>query len=233
MRKLSELSTDRRVDRRTLLATVGTGTALALAGCAGGEDDETDDEADDGTEDTEQDDDTDEEADDETDDTEQDDDSDTDDETEALDDPVEFPAEEECAVCNMIAADHPDYNAQLVHESESRVYFCSSGCLSAYTADPTEFGDDDTPIENAWTTCRGGDLIDATTASYVRVTDSDHVDDIMKMNPVPFADQEDAAAFVEQLNDEYDAGYDEDDDIISYDAFDMDLAMLYRGRFFE
>lgn len=217
--------TNRRVGRRTLLSTVGAGTVLALAGCAGSEDEEPAD-------DTEQDDEE------ESDETEQEDDdsSDTDDgaddETETLDTPVEVPADEECAVCNMIAADHPDYNAQLVHESESRVHFCSSGCLAAYTADPTNFGDDDTPIENAWTTCRGGELIDATTASYVRVTDSDHVDDIMKMNPVPFSDQEDAAAFVDQLNDEFDGGY-SDDDIISYDAFDMELAMQYRGRFFE
>lgn len=209
----NDRGTNRRVGRRTLLGTVGAGTVFALAGCVGGDDEEQDDEASDDTENG-------------------DDGSDTDDGTETLDTPAEFPADEGCAVCNMVAADHPDYNAQLAHESGSRAYFCSSGCLAAYSADPTNFGDDETPIENAWTTTRGGELIDATTASYVRVTDSDHVDDIMKMNPVPFADQEDAAAFVDQLNDEFDAGY-TDEDIISYDAFDMDLAMLYRGRFFE
>lgn len=211
------MSYDRsRIDRRTVLGAVGTGTLVALAGCTGNGDDGETDGSDDGTE--------------------QDDgsDSDEDDGTEQLDQPAEFPDEEPCAVCNMVAAEHPDWNAQLVHEDEERTFFCSSGCLSAYYADPPAFDGPDSPVANAWVTgFESRELVDASEAYFVRVADSDHVDDIMMMNPTPFENRADAEAFVDSLNDEFDAGYGYESDIITMAEFDMDLATMYRGKFFE
>ncbi|QFU82784.1 nitrous oxide reductase accessory protein NosL [Natronorubrum aibiense] len=197
--------------RRALLSSIGVGAAVGLAGCLG------DTDPDDGDDETDE---TDENGNADTDDTE-----DTDDlELEAAD----FPADRECAVCSMIATDHPDWNAQAAHADGHREYFCSSGCLAAYYAAPEHFNGPDSEIEGVWVTeYETGELIDGTTASFVRVTDPDHVDDVMMRNPTPFADRADAEAFV----DEFDA-YDEDD-IITLEDFDMALAELYRGQFFE
>lgn len=197
-----------RIDRRTVLGTICAGTLVALAGCLGDDDSESGDESD-GTDDG--------------------DSQETDTgEMESLDQPVDVPEGESCAVCNMAPAEHPDWNAQLVHGNEDRTFFCSSGCLAAYTAKPQQFDGPDSPIENAWVTgYETGDLLSAADAHFVRVTDSGHVDDIMKMNPTPFATRDDAVAFV----DAFDA-YGEDD-IIGFDTFDMDLAVLYRGQFFD
>lgn len=206
------------IDRRTVVGLLGTGTVVALAGCAG-----TDDEADDGGE-------TDDDGDGDTT-TDDDGDSDTttdDEDTVSLDEPTEFPEGEECAVCNMIASDHPEWNAQLAHEDETRAYFCSSGCFLAHYVDPGRFDGPDAAIEAGWVTgYETGELLAAEEASFVRVTDSDHVDDIMMMNPTPFADRTDAERFVAEF-DEY-----SDADIIGVDAFDVELAKLYRGRFFD
>lgn len=199
------------VDRRTLLGTLGSGAILAVAGCAEdgqpeGDGDGTADETEDG-ERTE---------------------GETEDGVEQLDQPTEFPEGEECAVCNMITSDHPDWNSQLAHEDETRTYFCSSGCMSAYYADPGEFDGPDSPVANVWVTdFESGELFDAEEASFVKITSSDHVDDIMMMNPTPFMDRTDAVSFVE--------GFDEytEEDIIELADFDMELAKLYRGKFFE
>ncbi|MFW5974122.1 MAG: nitrous oxide reductase accessory protein NosL [Natrialbaceae archaeon] len=201
------MSYDRsRIDRRTVLGTLGTGTVIALAGCTGNGDDADDEEADgDGTDP---------------------DGTDEDDGTEQLDQPADVPEEEPCAVCEMIAAEYPDWNAQLVHEDEERAFFCSSGCLSAYYADPTAFDGPDSPVANAWVTgFESGELLDAEEAHFVRVTDADDVDDVMMMNPTPFENREDAEAFVGEFE-----KYDEED-IIGFEDFDMDLAMLYREKF--
>lgn len=142
--------------------------------------------------------------------------------------PTDFPSDAECAVCNMMAAEHPEWNAQVLHESENREYFCSSGCMLAYYVDQERFGDCQAEIVGVWVTeFETTALIDGTDAQYVRVTDSDHVDDVMMRNPTPFADREDALAFVDDF-DEYD-----EDDVITIDDFDLELAKLYRGKFFE
>ncbi|SIR73154.1 nitrous oxide reductase accessory protein NosL [Natronorubrum thiooxidans] len=196
--------------RRTLLSSIGIGTAVGLAGCLGGDESEPED-TDDETADNGNGDDT---------------DGDGDGDLE-LEEAASFPDDQECAVCSMTAADHPDWNAQAVHADGHREYFCSSGCLAAYYAAPEEFGGPDSEIEGVWVTdFETGELIDGTDASFVRVTDPDHVDDIMMRNPTPFADRADAEAFV----DEFDA-YDEDD-IITLEEFDMELAELYRSQFF-
>jgi copper chaperone NosL len=198
------------VDRRTVIGAFGTGAVLALAGCAGGDDGE--------------------EGDDETtaDDDANGEDGDGDGEPTPLAEPTAFPDGEACAVCNMITADHPDWNAQLVHEDETRTYFCSSGCMAAYYVDPERFDGPDAAVSNVWVTgYESRELVDASEAHFVRITDSGHVDDVMMMNPTPFADRADAEAFVAEF-DEYGEA-----DIIGLEAFDMDLATLYRGRLFE
>ncbi len=209
---------ERSVERRWVLGTVGIGAAAALAGCLGEEEANGDDNGDDEAN------------------------GDDDGEGTALTEPTDFPEDDEgeCAVCDMIAVEYPDWNAQLVHEDGHREVFCSSGCMAAYYADPEQFGGPDSGIETVWVTEYGADvdedagpgaedhgLIDASEAYFVRVTDPDDVDDIMRMNPIPFADREDAEEFVDDFE-----AYD-DDDIITLEEFDMDLAMTYRAQFFE
>jgi len=186
------------LNRRTVVGTLGTTAAVALAGCSAGDD--TGDGA-----------------------------AETDDESTAdLESAVAFPDGEGCAVCNMVAAEHPTWNAQLVHEDGTRSFFCSSGCFAEYYVDPARFDGPASAVANGWVTdYETGELCPAETAYFVRVTETDHVDDIMRMNPTPFADRADAEAFV----DSYEAYG--DDDIIQLDAFDQNLAVLYRPQFFE
>lgn len=211
------MSSDRwHPDRRTVIGTTVSGVALALAGCAGDPDDGDDTNAETGSE---------------PDDSEP---ADDDQQVAQLDSPTEFPDGQECVVCNMVTPEHPEWNAQLVGTDGTRVYFCSSGCMSAYVADPEHFGGDIEAVENVWVTDYAtGDLIDGRESYYVRVKDSDHVDDIMMTNPTPFAERGDAEAFVDELNGEFDADYEHGADVITFDEFDMELAMFYRGRFFE
>ncbi|MFP8891206.1 nitrous oxide reductase accessory protein NosL [Natrialbaceae archaeon A-CW2] len=145
-----------------------------------------------------------------------------------IEEAVEFPAERACAVCSMVTEEYPDWNAQLVHEDGTREFFCSAGCMAAYYAAPEAFDGPDVAVANVWVTeYETGELIDASEAVFVRVSHSDHVDDIMMKNPTPFAERSDAEAFIDEF-DEYD-----EDDIITLEDFDMDLATFYRGRFFE
>ncbi len=207
--------------RRTFLGTTMSGTAIALAGCTG--------DADGGN-------DTNEDTVNEPEDSDLDDSEpeDEDQQVEQLDSPAEFPDGEECAVCNMVTPDYPEWNAQLVGTDGTRVYFCSSGCMSTYIADPEHFGGDDEEIENVWVTdYETGELIDATESYYVRVKESSHVDDVMMKNPTPFTDRDGAETFIDELNDGFDADYDRDADVITFDDFDMDNAMFYREQFFE
>lgn len=222
------MTPDWSFDRRTVLAALGTGTAVAVAGCLGG-DDEADDDGtdsqDDGSEET------------------GDDSSDTGDESQddgasELAEPVAFPTDAQCPVCEMMPSEWPQWNTQLVHEDGTRTFFDTTGCMAAYVAATDRFGGPDSPVANAWVTeyesgDASGDLIDGMAASYVRVDNPSHVDDVMKMNPTPFADRADAEAFLQQLNEEYDADYDETEDIISFDAFDEELATFYRQKFLE
>ncbi|SFC33205.1 Nitrous oxide reductase accessory protein NosL [Halobiforma haloterrestris] len=214
-----------RYGRRRVLGAIGVGTALGLAGCLG--DDSTDDDSNGGEESNEGADGTDETSDGESDSSDSGADDDTDD-TASVEEAVAFPEGRDCTVCNMVAADHPDWNAQLVHEDGHREFFCSTGCLAAYYAVPETFDGPETEIAGVWVTdYESGDLVDASEASFVRVSDPDHVDDVMTRNPTPFADRDDAESFVA----EFDA-YDEDD-IIELSAFDRDLAEYYRGNILE
>ncbi|AFZ74299.1 nitrous oxide reductase accessory protein NosL [Natronobacterium gregoryi] len=198
--------------RRRVLGSIGIGTAVSLTGCLGdGESTERDE------------DDNSEEVDEQINDGPEQDDGDE----ETLEQ-VEFPDGEECGICNMVVGEHPDWNAQLVHDDGHREFFCSAGCMAAYYGAPAEFGGPDAEIDGVWVTdFETGELIDASEASFVRVADPDHVDDIMMRNPTPFADRDDADAFVDEFE-EYD-----EDDIIELSAFDRELAEFYRSGFFE
>ncbi len=195
------------VNRRDVLGTVGAGTVLALAGCVGSDDDtdEPDENGDGSVDDAEE-------------------------GPTELSEPTEFPEGEECAVCNMITEEYPEWNAQLVKADETRVYFCSSGCLLAYFTDPEHFGGEDETVEALWVTDYDtGELIDGMEAYYVRVKEPGHIDDIMMMNPTPFESREAAESLIDELNGEYDGAYDLDEDVITFDDFDRELATHYRA----
>lgn len=211
------VDTDRTVStRRSVLAATGAGLIAGVAGCTGngdapaddggnGTEDGSDGGADDGNEET----------------------GDANGEAN-LGEPVAFPEDVSCPVCNMMPAEYPAWNAQLAHANGDRAFFDTSGCLAAYTAYTDRFGGPDADLEAAWVTgFETGDLLRASDAFFVRVTDPDHVDDVMMRNPTPFADRDDAEAFVE----EFDAYGDED--IITFEDFDRDLATFYRERFVE
>ena len=192
-----------RTDRRTVLRTAAAGTMIAIAGCMS----QSEPAADSNTTDDEP----------------------TDDETgdeEAQ--PAAIPADANCEVCNMVAADYPAWNAQLTHDTGDDAYFCSTGCLAAYTADPPEFDGPDSAVDTAWVTEYDTEsFIEASEAFFVRVRDPEHVDDIMMKNPTPFATREDAVGFTESF-DAYG-----DDDILRFSDFEMELATFYRAKFFE
>lgn len=211
------------VDRRWILATLGTGTTLAVAGCLDGSTDEnaggTDDSADesdpaDGAEA---------------------DDGDTDDEstTPSLDEPAAFPTGDEggCGVCNMHSVDYPDWNTQVVHEDGHREYFCSTGCLIAYYYEPTAFGgeDADGEIVGVWATSfESGELADATEGYFVFEQDRDRHDYPMpRGSPPAFEDREAALAYVEEYDDR------SEDDLFTLEDVDEEIATFYRGPVLE
>ncbi len=130
------------------------------------------------------------------------------------DEPMEPPDEYVCPVCNMPPADWPDWNAQLVHGDNEGTFFDSPGCLFAYYADPEDpnHGGPDSDITGGWVTdFETRDLTDAMETSYVLEDNHDRNNPPMD-SPIPFADEDDAIAYVEE--------YDNlsEDDIVSLDA---------------
>lgn len=141
---------------------------------------------------------------------------------------VDVPADADCAVCEMTAADFPEWNGQAVHDDGTRVFFCSSGCATTYATVPDQFAETDAAIAGLWVTdFETGARIDGLSADYVLETDSDRVDDPMRLNPAPFASREDAVAYVEGVD------YLTSDDIVAFSAFDRDVVTEYRGRFLD
>ncbi|MFB6101379.1 MAG: nitrous oxide reductase accessory protein NosL [Haloplanus sp.] len=148
----------------------------------------------------------------------------------ALTDPATVPDDASCGVYNMMPAKFPDYNAQLTVEAGDRVFFCSSGCLGAYYVAPGNFesAHEGATFAGVWAHDHATkELIDATTAWFVRETNADRVPDPMQRNPLPFAAEADAEAYVAEYDDLSES------DILRLDDFDMELATFYRGRFFE
>lgn len=142
--------------------------------------------------------------------------------------PTDVPPDANCAVCNMVPAEYPDWNAQLVHEDSERAYFCTPGCLATYYVVPEQFAATDAPITGAWVNdFETRELIDAFQARFVLETEPDRVEDPMQLNPLPFADEADATAYVEQYDDL------DDGDVVSIDEFDRDIAELYRAQLLD
>ncbi|ELY77112.1 nitrous oxide reductase accessory protein NosL [Natrinema gari] len=137
--------------------------------------------------------------------------------------PVEITDEHTCAVCGMGLTQYFG-NGQLVHENGLAATVESPGCLFAYLVSSTP----DSPIAGAWTTdYETGDLIDATDAHFVLITDKQAADDPMGIDPRPYADREDAVAFLEGWEaEDLDP---ETDIIVGLDAVDLELASIYRG----
>jgi len=142
--------------------------------------------------------------------------------------PVDVPEDAECAVCEMTAANFPEWNAQAVHEDDTRAFFCTAGCAVTYDAVTGQFADTDADLAGLWVRdFDSRELVDGTSAHYALETDSDRVDDPMKLNPAPFAAREDAVAYVEEVE------HLAEEDVVERSAFDRDVAEQYRGQLLE
>ena len=142
--------------------------------------------------------------------------------------PVDVPEDARCAVCNMKAANFPDWNAQAVHADDTREFFCTSGCATTYYAVPDQFRDTDADLAGLWVRDLGSrDLVDGTTAYYALESDAERLEDPMRVNPAPFAAREDAVAYVDEVE------YLTEDDVVELSAFDRELAEQYRGQLLE
>jgi len=189
--------------RRNVLRLVGSGAALALAGCTGGDGTADDEPTDETTESPEE--------------------GETDEPAGV--EPVAVPEDASCAVCEMNVAKFADWHAQAVHEDDTRAFFCTAGCGTTYYVLPGEFAETEAAIAGFWVTdFETGDLIDGLEAHYALETDSDRVDDPMGLNPAPFADREDAIAYVDAVD------YLSEADVVGLSAFDRDVVSQYRGR---
>lgn len=141
---------------------------------------------------------------------------------------VDVPDDARCAVCEMMAAEYPEWNAQAVHADGSRAFFCTSGCATTYYAVPGQFAETDADITGLWVRdLNSRDLVDGTAAHYALETDADRLEDPMRVNPAPFAAREDAVAYVDAVE------YLTTDDVVELPAFDRELADQYRGRLLE
>ncbi|PCR90855.1 nitrous oxide reductase accessory protein NosL [Natrinema ejinorense] len=194
---------DDALERRGLLGALGVGVATGIAGCLGGARPGNDGNGD------------------------------TDDEPppqvyepsieNVEDGPFEFPEGHRCAVCGMPATKYYG-KGQLVHENGLAAVFDSPGCLFAYKVSSTP----DSPIAGAWTTdYETADLIDATEANFVLITDKEAAEDPMGIDPRPYAAREDAVAFLEGW--EAEDLSPEEDIIVGLDDVDLELASIYRG----
>jgi nitrous oxide reductase accessory protein NosL len=142
--------------------------------------------------------------------------------------PTDVPEDAKCAVCNMAAANFPEWNAQAAHADDTREYFCTAGCATTYYAVPEQFAETDADLAGLWVRdLDSRDLVDGTTAYYALENDADRLDDPMRVNPAPFADREGAVAYVDEVD------YLTEDDIVELSAFDRKLAEQYRGKLLE
>ena len=201
--------------RRRLLGTLGSGVAVGLAGCLGGggngdaNEDEDETEAENGATDTD----------------------DGDDNRYAArvidhpgDGPIEFTEDLVCPVCGMSPANYRHWHCQLAHDNGDGAAFDTPGCLFAYYA----FQPVDAPVTAGWVMgIEARELIDATEAHFVLVTDkAATTDEPMGPNPRPFADREDAVAYLE----EWEAEDLTEDDIIELSDVGVEEAELYRSN---
>ncbi|ADD05916.1 NosL family protein [Natrialba magadii ATCC 43099] len=192
---------DESFARRAVLGSLGAGTAVGLAGCLGGFGDDDEDENGNDRHPYE---------------------------ARMVEhdggEPIEFTDDQACAVCNMTPAGYPAWKGQLAHENGEGAVFDTPGCLFAYYVVPPV----DDSITDAWVTdFETGELIDATEAYFVIVTNEDAVSgETMGINPRPFADREDAVSYL----DEWDGEELTEDDIIGLSDVSREIAEIYRGN---
>ncbi len=141
---------------------------------------------------------------------------------------VAVPDDARCAVCEMKAANFPEWNGQAVHADDTRAFFCTSGCATTYYAVTGQFAETDADVDGLWVRdLNSRDLIDGTAAYYALETDADRLDDPMRVNPAPFEARADAVAYVDEVESLT------EDDIVELSAFDRALAEQYRGQLLE
>lgn len=162
--------------RRSVLAAIASGSAVAVAGCLGGS--EPDEEGDDDAGDPSFPD-------------------------HPGDEPQTPPAGRRCdGPCGMEPADYPEWNAQIAHANGDGVFFDTPGCLVAYRHDPTFYGGPESAIEGAWVRDFGtGEPIDAAEATFVLDYDEERFEEPMAHNPKPFADRVEAVGYVDAHDD--------------------------------
>lgn len=142
------------------------------------------------------------------------------------DEPGEAPAEMACPACNHTPADHPEVNAQVVHDDGHRQFLCTPGCFVAYRQAPVQYADSNTPIVRGWVRdVDSGDHheVDGETFVWVIDTSPDPERGIDPMsNPLPYTDRERAQAYVDQWNEL------SDEDIVPTPELDREIARKYR-----
>lgn len=141
-----------------------------------------------------------------------------------IDEPRDPPGQRRCdGPCGMAPAEYPESNAQIAHAGGKGVFFDSVGCLVAYRHDPTFYDGLGSEIHNTWVRDFGTKaLLDATAAFFVLDYDKERHEEVVAHNPKPFADRDDAVAYVESYDDL------DDGDIVGLDAFGAEQAHRYR-----
>ena len=148
----------------------------------------------------------------------------------SLAEPVAVTGDDRCAVCNMKPAMYPAWNAQfgLDVDGGQRAHACSPGCAVAFYASPGRFvdGASQAAIVGGWVhDVATGTLVAAAEAAWVLERDADRIEAPMMRNPLPFAAEDDARAYV--------ARYDDltRHDVVDLATFDVALAAHFRAKF--
>ncbi|EMA35470.1 nitrous oxide reductase accessory protein NosL [Halobiforma nitratireducens] len=198
--------------RRRVLAAIGAGSLVGVAGCVGGGESDGDGDGD-GEDDV----------------ASPDDDADGGEPSPFLvdhpgDEPQPFESDHMCGVCTMGVTSYDERNAQLAHETGDGMMFCSPGCLFAYYVAPDHFDGPDSDVVGVWVTdFDTGDLIDGFEAYYALEHDDRRADDPMGVDPRVYEDEDLAVAYVEEYDD---LG---EDDVITFSEVDEDVARIYRS----
>ncbi|CAI49235.1 NosL family protein [Natronomonas pharaonis DSM 2160] len=125
--------------------------------------------------------------------------------------------------CGMVAAEYPDWNAQVAHADGQGAFFDTPGCLVAYYQHHTFYDGPPAEIEGVWVRdFETTELLDAAEAYFVLDTDDGRHAEPMGSNPKPFADRDDAVSYVESYQDLT------TDDIVGLDEFGPEEAHVYR-----
>jgi nitrous oxide reductase accessory protein NosL len=114
--------------------------------------------------------------------------------------PVDYP-DERCAVDARNVTEHPDWNAQVVHEDGERAFFCTTGCMGAYYTSPTAFGVSDADIAGLWVTDYAtGETVDGFESYYLFLSHPGLVETPAGRNPLAFAEEERAVEFTRRFD---------------------------------